>query len=278
MKKNERKCPICGNIIIHHSIYNKNSAEKKQTPCRSCSSKNRYKKYGSYINIINAEVKSGKRKNGFQGKTHTSKTKKIISLNHLKNIESYKTPEFRNKMSEVTRGVKNPMYGKNVFNVWVKKYGIKEANRRDIERKKKWSLKSKGKNNPMYGKKSPMKSGKGVSGWYKEFYFRSLHELKFILICERFKLKVRTSEHLRICYENYDGTNRTYSPDFIVNDMFLTEIKPKRLQLTPLNKLKFNAAVKYCNENNLKFKVKDFGIVYQDQLDELIKNNLVKLN
>src|SRR5690606_1391982 len=101
-------------------------------------------------------------------------------------------------------------------------------------------------------------------GWYKEFYFRSLHELKFILVCERFKLKIRSSENLRIGYKSYNGNNRTYSPDFIVNELFLTEIKPKRLQSTPLNKLKFDAAIKYCNKNNLKFKIKDFGIVHQD--------------
>lgn len=278
MKENERKCPKCSNTIIHNSKYNKNSAEKEQRLCRSCSSKERYNKYGSYIDVINEDVRLGKRKNGFQNKTHTSQTKKIISLTHLKNLEVYKSEKFREKMRLVTTGNKNPMFGKTVYDVWVKKYGIEEAVKRDIERRKKWSLKSKGTNNPMFGKETSPKSGKGISGWYKDFYFRSLHELKFILVCERFKLKIVTSGKLRIGYTKYDGTHRTYSPDFIINDMFLTEIKPKRLQSTPLNKLKFEAGINYCKKNNLKFKVKDFGIVRQEQLNELIKNKLVKLN
>jgi hypothetical protein len=278
MKENERKCPLCDEIIIYGSKYNRNSAEKKQRPCRSCSGKETFKKYGSNIITINEEVKSGKRKNGFQDKHHTPETKKTISLAHLKNSESYKTTEFRKKMSSVTSGEKNPMFGKTVYDVWLEKYGIEEADKRDIERKKKWSLKSKGENNPMYGKEAPSKSGKGIGGWYKGFHFRSLHELKFLLISERFKLKIRTAENIRIEYISYNGNRRTYSPDYIVNDRFLTEIKPKRLQTTPLNELKFESARKYCDENGLKFKVKDFGVVYQNQLDELISDNLVKLH
>lgn len=70
----------------------------------------------------------------------------------------------------------------------------------------------------------------------------------------------------------------TISPDFIVNDEFLVEVKPKKLMNTPLNKLKFKAGEKYSKENNLKFKVIDVGIVEQTQLDDLIKNKIIKLD
>lgn len=278
MEKYVRKCPICNDIVSHKTKYSRNLCEKKLRLCRSCSAKERYKKYGNNIDIINEDVKSGKRKNGFQDKKHTTEAKKVISISHLKNIETYKTTEFRKKMSSVTSGERNPMFGKTVYGVWIEKYGIEEANKRNIERKKKWSLKSKGENNPMYGKESPLKSGKGVGGWYKGLHFRSLHELKFLLISERFNLKVSSGEKIRIKYTSYKGNKRTYSPDYIVNDIFLTEIKPKRLQTTPLNKLKFQSGMEYCSKNGLKFKVKDFGIVYQNQLDDLIMNNLVKLH
>lgn len=36
-------------------------------------------------------------------------------------------------------------------------------------------------------------------------------------------------------------------------------------------------AKKYCNENNLKFKVVDFGTVSHQELNKLIENNSVKI-
>lgn len=278
MEKYTRKCPNCKSVISHTSKYNRNAHEKKMTLCRTCSGKARYKKYGGYIDIINEDVKSGKRKNGFQDKKHTTKSRKLISESHLNNCESYRTPEFREKMRIISSGESNPMHGKTVYGIWVEKYGVEEANRRDVIRRKKWSLKSSGKNNPMYGKETPKKAGNGISGWYKEFYFRSLHELKFILTCERFKLKIISAGKIRVKYLSYTGNDRTYTPDFIISDKFLVEVKPIKLQNTPLNLLKFESARKYCNENNLKFKVLDFGIVYQKQLDELIMNNIIKLS
>ena len=158
---------------------------------------------------------------------------------------------------------------------WLKK--ISHIYKTD-EFKQKISTVTSGKNNPMYGKPAPTGSGKGISGWYKTFYFRSLHELKFILVCERFKLSIASIEKLKIPYINYDGRERTYSPDFIVNEKFIVEIKPKKLFKTPSNLLKFNVAKEYCKKNNLKFKLMDLGIVYHDELQTMINNNKVKLN
>lgn len=195
-----------------------------------------------------------------------------------KDMLVFKTLEYKEKMSKLTNGKNNPMYGKKVFDIWVEKYGIEEA----IKRKRNWKIKqsinSKGKNNPMYGKETPLKSGYGIHGWYKTFYFRSLHELKFILVCERFNLKIMPAEKIRIKYLSYTGNERTYSPDYVVDDKYLVEVKPQKLHTTPLNVLKFESAKKYCKENNLKFKVLDFGIIYQQQLNEYILNNTIKLN
>jgi len=278
MEEYTRKCPKCGDTITHSSKYNRNAHEKKKTPCRPCSSRQRYKKYGSHIDVVNAEMKSGIRKNGFQDKKHSEESKKIMIQCHTDNIESYKTQEFRDKMSLVTSGELNPMYGKKVFDIWVEKYGVEEAKKREIAWKAKISLKKKGTNNSMYGKETPPKSGRGIHGWYKNFYFRSLHELKFILTCERFKLKIISAEKIKIKYLSYNGNERTYSPDYIIDDKYLVEVKPLRLHNTPLNTLKFESAKKYCDENNLKFKVLDFGIIYHNELDKLISDKIVKLN
>ena len=83
MELYERKCPCCDKIITYQSKYNKNSAEKNHKICRTCSSKKRYKTFGSYIDIINKEVKNGTRLNGFINKKH--KKEHFTIQNHHKN-------------------------------------------------------------------------------------------------------------------------------------------------------------------------------------------------
>lgn len=276
MKKFIRKCPKCGKNLEYTILGNKNEAEKNNRPCRSCSAKNRYLKFGSYIDIINKEIKLGIRENGFKNKKHSKET--INKIIENKNYSTYKTKEFKDKMRIISSGENNPMYGKKVFDIWIEKYGIDEANKREKLRREKLSKLSSGINNSMYGKETPKKAGKGISGHYKNFYFRSLHELKFILIMERFSFKIVSVENIRIKYLSYTGSERTYSPDFMINDKYLIEVKPKKLQNTPLNLLKFNAAKRYCENNNLIFKIIDLGIILQKDLDILIKHKLVILN
>lgn len=278
MKEFIRECPVCGNEIKHTTKYGRNQCRRDKRPCRSCSSKIRNKKFGFNLDKVNEEVKVGRRKNGFQDKKHNLESRKLISEARLKNPKSHKSQEFRNKMSVISSGKNNPMYGRTVYDIWVEKYGKIEADRRDMIRRKKWSVSSSGKNNPMYGKETPRKAGNGVSGRYKTFYFRSLHELQFILICERFNLKIISAENIRINYISYTGNERTYSPDYIINNNMLVEVKPLKLHETPLNKLKFCAARKYSKENNIGFKVVDYGIPSQDRINILIKNKEIILN
>ena len=132
-----------------------------------------------------------------------------------------------------------------------------------------------------YSSDNPISGRYNVFWYYTENYKLELtaHEITYtVLKAWDESIKICSAENIRIKYISYNGNKRTYSPDYIVNDVFLTEIKPKRLQSTPLNKLKFECGIKYCDENGLKFKVKDFGIIFQNQLDELITNNLVKLH
>lgn len=87
-----------------------------------------------------------------------------------------------------------------------------------------------------------------------------------------------SAENIRIKYINYTGNERTYSPDYLVEGKLLVEVKPLKLYTTPLNKLKFKAAEDYSKENGFKFKVVDYGIPSQDNIDELIKNKIIILN
>lgn len=102
--------------------------------------------------------------------------------------------------------------------------------------------KNSGKNNPMYGK-SPGNS-KGVYVDTKKhtgedrFYVRSTYEAEYV--------KVLESDQSVICYTyepkeyrsyyKYNGINRSYLPDFLVqtkNSLSIIEVKPKRIRSLP---------------------------------------------
>jgi hypothetical protein len=215
--------------------------------------------------------------NPFFGKKHSDETKKKIVKN--RDYSVFKTEEFRKKISEVTKGDKNPMYGKSVFDVWIKKYGIDIANEKMVDLKNKQSFNSIGEKNNMYGKPSPLNSGNGICGWYKGWFFRSLLELSYMLyVIERFNLMWENGELEDNKIPYFEGDiKRNYFPDFIINKRYVVECKPKKLWLTEKNKLKFEYAKKYCENNNLIFKVRDINKIKKQELLRLIDDGLVIL-
>jgi len=138
---------------------------------------------------------------------------------------------------------------------------------------------SSGENNPMFGKPAPKKSGSGISGWYKDIYFRSLLELSFIVnYLERFNMDWECGELNKfvIKYE-YDGKVRNYFPDFVINGKYIVECKPKSLWNTKLNQTKFKFAKEYCEKNNMIYKVINPIRIESTKLNHLIDVGLVKL-
>lgn len=90
------------------------------------------------------------------------------------------------------------MFGKTFYDIWVEKYGLEIANQKLIEFKNNRSKSSTGEKNPMFGKTSPTGSGNGWSGWYKDWYFRSINELSFMInVIERFKFTWVSGEKLK---------------------------------------------------------------------------------
>jgi hypothetical protein len=208
--------------------------------------------------------------NPFYGRKHTDATKKILSE---KNKGKKISPE--HKALLINYGNKYRIKT-SVYEYWVKKYGVKIADEKMIELKKKQSKNSSGSNNPMYGKPSPTGSGNGWSGWYKNWYFRSLRELKCVLEFEKNNLTWVSAEikKYKVEYIDYFGNNRTYIPDFLVGDT-IYECKPERLWKTPLVSLKKEYAIKYFNDFNLKYELIDYGTLEFDILLDLYDKKIV---
>lgn len=233
MRLNQRKCPECNKVFSYSNKYERNRAEKNKTICREHYKGNR---------------------NPFYNKKHTHET--ILFLKNLDNKSYTKTKEFRHKQSVAHSGEKNNMYGKSVYKIWIDKYGKEIADKKHEIWKKK--VARKGENNGMYGKPSPHGSGNGWSGWYKNWYFRSLHELSYMInVIERFNLLWESAEieKLKIPYTDWDGGNKNYYADFLINNKFIVEIKPKRLFNSTTVNLKKEGAELFCEKNNLIYKL-----------------------
>jgi|SRR3990167_1849355 len=103
----------------------------------------------------------------------------------------------------------------------------------------------------------------------KEVFYRSSWELgfmKYLDSCD--DVSVCEYELLRIPYCDPSGRKRNYIPDILAyyknGEKTLYEIKPIAHKDSEINKLKFVAAMDYCQNNNILFKV-----ITQKELKEL---------
>ena len=251
-----RFCPICNVIIYHNNKQNRIKTENLKCICMCCKGKIQSENY----------VGSG---NPFYGRHQSEKNKKLYHDIHKGKRYSINT-EFKKGHIPVDR--------KSNYEYWVINYGEDIAQQKHIKFKKKLSIANSGKNNPMYGKPSPIGSGNGWSGWYNNWYFRSLLELSYmIFVIERFNLKWENGEKWKnkIPYV-FENQNRNYFPDFIINGKYIIECKPKQLWNTDINKSKFNYALKYCEERGLILKIVDCYKIKQEELIELYNNGKIK--
>lgn len=176
--------------------------------------------------------------------------------------------EWLQKLSSLSAGKNNPMYGRTDHVHGLKK----ESNRRKgltLEEihgtnealliKSKISKSLSGENNPAYGK-TYKNGGKSVKGYYKGFFFRSLFEYSFMKHLELKGLSLNTDiqyEHFIIPYE-LAGRKRTYRIDFYVpKEKIVYEVKPEYClkRQTEQNILKWKAAHEFCNARGLEFKI-----------------------
>lgn len=245
-------CPICNNTIKIKN-YLKDS---KKTCSRKCDS-------------VRKKIIYTGENNPFYGKTHTPEAiKKIKKADRSFTQEDW----YKQKVSKISK--EKGCGGSKYIDVWKSKGEEYFQEKMSLKRTRN-SLAAKGINNSMYGKPSPSKSGTGWSGWYNGWYFRSLRELSFMLeVIEQYNFQWKTAENndLRIPYMHYNGSERTYTADFLIENKYLVEIKPYRLIHTPLITIKTNAAIEFCYKNGLIFVITDIDInhnkiikMYQDK-------------
>lgn len=249
-----RRCPQCDKELIYHQKRSCVNGEVNKLLCRSCTMK---------------AVYAIPQNNPFYGKHHTEATKRRLS-NIFKGIKQIKGGQKKGHP-----GQSNPMFGKNIYEVWVVKYGREEADRRLISLSKKRSINATGELNPMFGKPAPQGAGNGWSGWYRGVYFRSLRELTFMISLDKEGIEWRSAEWMKIPYSDWKGNNRTYRPDFILGKE-VVEVKPIKLHKTPSMMLKCEAATNYCHANGLTFSIIDPGRSSDEEIRMMRQNGKIK--
>jgi hypothetical protein len=278
----ERNCPECDKELTYGTKRNWEKAEAGNNLCRSCSRKAYFRTPESKENRERLGKYSRQHFNGdgnpFYGRSHSQETIRKIQQN--RDVSAFKTDGFKEKMSRVTSGTNNPMYDRNVYNIWVQKYGEEEARKRMADLSAKRSENSSGEKNPMYGKPAPKGSGNGWGGWYKGWYFRSLKELSYMLYViepNNYVWKNAECKELSIPYVDHLGAQRTYRADFLLEDQLLIEVKPKALMETAINKLKKKAAERFCAARGLEYRMVDVKTIEHSELLALCQKGLVKL-
>ena len=279
-----------GIIRKKHADSDARHPERWFVECKNCKKERKFKSYHSFKAAgYNKDSVCNTCHGNLKIKNNPDVIKKIKKTLEGQ-FDGEKNPFFGKKHSqatkdEISRKVKaNPkngtgMLGKTVLGVWIEKYGKEIANKKWEEYKKQKSKNSKGNKNPMYGKPSPQGSGNGWSGWYCGWFFRSINELSYMInIIERFKIKWENGElkKFKIEYVDWENKKRNYFPDFILENKYMIECKPKKLWNTPSVLSKKNGAEIFCKKNNLKYKIVCCKRLSIEEIKTLYLENKIK--
>lgn len=109
---------------------------------------------------------------------------------------------------------------------------------------------------------------RGTMGYYKGIHCDSSWELAFLLYCLDNNIKI---ERCKIHFEyEYNGTIHRYTPDFIVNDNELIEIKGFKDR-------RWSAKMECCKQNNIKVLDREEMKFYVDYAKEHYGRNFTDL-
>lgn len=257
MKEFKKNCPKCQKEIFYSNKQNLKTSLGRN--CIKC----------SFIIKKEKGIYKGKN-NPFYNKKHSDESKEKMSITKKNMFYSEeKKQQARTQLKKVCN--KRPIY-----DIWLEKYGKEEADQRLEKFREKQRVNNSGEKNGMFGKPAPQGSGNGWSGWYNNWFFRSLRELSYMInVIEKGNL-VWESPKFKINYIDYKGNNRTYLPDFLIDNKKIVEIKPKKMHNTPLVLLKKQAAIAFAQSNNLIYEIIDPGILSKDIINKLFIENKIK--
>jgi hypothetical protein len=264
------KCDRCGETVekIVQNLLKQRKDRNGEDVCKRCATIEYNKTRPEEIRKRSGEgyklKHKGKKLEEIVGKDKAEKMKQNMSLS----ASGSNNANFGGKYS---RGfADNPLTGS-----WSDRYGEDIAN----ERKLAMSNRTSGEGNPMYGKPAPKKSGNGISGYYRKFYFRSLLELSYMLKLDSENIEYVSCESTRkrFVYE-LDGVNKTYFPDFFIpSTNTYIEIKPSQM----LKNREVNVKAKAVIDAGEKFSFvtqRDMIKIKKPELLDLISKGIVTID
>lgn len=93
---------------------------------------------------------------------------------------------------------------------------------------------------------------------------------------KKMKGKIIQDLYLKIFYKDFNEINKTYVADFLINEKYLVEIKPKTLHKSKIIQRKKEAANIFCKEKKLIYKLLDSPILTREKITKLYKTNQIK--
>jgi hypothetical protein len=81
---------------------------------------------------------------------------------------------------------------------------------------------------------------------------------------------------IRIPYISWEGTARTYIPDFLIDENLVVEVKPIKLFNSPAVLLKKQAAIEYCELRSWKYTLVDPPSLDTTEIKKLHAEGMIK--
>lgn len=256
----QRLCPNCGRVLVYRSRASLSNAKRRNRNCAHCAQSERCSRPEELELRRKRTPKKFGSDNHFFGKRHKKET--ILQLQATGREAAQRRKE-----------------SKSLREWWSDKYTSEEVEQKIEQWKAKLSAASKGECNPMYGKPAPNGSGNGWSGWYKNWFFRSLHELSYVVLeLEPNNINWCSAERKDFAIKYFDltGVSRTYFADFFLESKILVECKPKRLHGAPRVKLKQQAALDFCKHRGWSYSLVDPPLLTTEKLAQMHEANVIR--
>lgn len=187
--------------------------------------------------------------------SYSSKQTYMNALSKNGNCRSCAVKETYIKDPDKNRGNKNGMFGNNIKNAMLNKYGEDMAKEMYSKWKKNLHKFGSGEKNPQYGKSPFTNGGRSYHGWYEGTFFRSTFELIFLMENRELDLIPADNMEFRVEYRINDK-KKFYYPDFYSRKLnTVYEIKPYRWINREENRIKIENASEHFNLLGIGFSV-----------------------